>query len=175
MKPGRGEIRPTSSRVRAAVFSMLGPDGVRDLRALDLYAGTGAFGIEALSRGAERAEFIELDERRCLEIRLALEMLGYGQAAKVHHGDAVKALERLDGKFDLIFADPPYESDPFATLTGGLERLGLLATGVWVFLEHSSRRELPDTFAGLRLKSRRKYGDSAVSVYRPAGCLTEDR
>ncbi len=147
---------------------MLGPDGVNGLKVLDLYAGTGAFGIEALSRGAERAEFAELEERRCVEIRKALELLGYGQTGKVHRGDAVKVLSRLDGEFDLVFADPPYELDPFEELVAQVNEEGLLANGAWVFLEHSSRRELPDDFPGMKLATRRRYGDSAITAYRKA-------
>jgi 16S rRNA (guanine966-N2)-methyltransferase len=145
---------------------MLGPDGVSGLRVLDLYAGTGAFGIEALSRGAASAEFAEADEQRCRDMRRSLQELGYEAAGRVHRGDALKAVERLEGRFDLVFADPPYGEDPFAGLLERLSGRGLLAGGAWVFLEHSARLELPDRLTGVRLQSRRRYGDTAVSVFR---------
>lgn len=168
LRPGRGDIRPTTSRVRAAVFSMLGPDGARGLRTLDLYAGTGAFGLEALSRGAASADFVELDERRCREIKKALEDLGFAGRGRVHRGDALKVAERLEGEFDLVFADPPYAMVPFSDLFERLHRRGLMAQNAIAFLEHSARTLLPDELPGARRTDTRKYGDAAVSVYRPA-------
>jgi 16S rRNA (guanine966-N2)-methyltransferase len=168
LRPARGDIRPTASRLRAAVFSMLGPDGVRGLRVLDLYAGTGAFGMEALSRGAAAAEFVEQDGRRCDDIRSSLQELGLDARGRVHRGNVLTVLGRLEGKFDVIFADPPYSEDPFIALMTGVDRKGLLATGGTVFLEHSSRTELAEDMPGVSLVTRRKYGDSAVSVYRAA-------
>lgn len=168
LRPGRGDIRPTTSRVRAAVFSILGPDGARGLRTLDLYAGTGAFGLEALSRGAASADFVELDERRCREIKKALEDLGFAGRGRVHRGDALKVAERLEGEFDLVFADPPYAMVPFSDLFERLHRRRLMAPNAIAFLEHSARTVLPDELPGARLTDSRKYGDAAVSVYRPA-------
>ena len=168
LRPGRGDIRPTTSRVRAALFSMLGPDGVRGMRVLDLYAGTGVFGIEALSRGAASAEFVELDERRCQDIRHSLQRLGLQGRGKVHRGDALSVVGRLEGEFNLVFADPPYGEDPFIELMEGLTVRGLVAKDAVVYLEHSGKLELPEALPGVLLESRRKYGDAAVSVYRRA-------
>ena len=168
LRPGRGDIRPTTSRVRAALFSILGPDGVWGLRALDLYAGTGAFGIEALSRGAASAEFVEIDERRCRQINESLRDLGYEARGRVRRGNALAALERLEGEFDLVFADPPYGEDPFQGLMERISSRKLLARDAVVFLEHSARFELPEELPGVRRQSTRRYGDTAVSVYSSA-------
>ncbi len=168
LKPARGDIRPTTSRVRAALFSMLGPDGVRGLRVLDLYAGTGAFGIEALSRGAQSADFVEADERRCLAMREALRDLGYEAVGRVHRGDAERVLARLEGEYDLVFADPPYGEDPFEGLMEQLSSRGLLAPAATIYLEHPAQMTLPEALPGVMLTDRRRYGDSAVTTYRKA-------
>lgn len=152
---------------------MLGPDGVRGMRVLDLYAGTGAFGIEALSRGAASAEFVERDERRCQEVRHSLSRLGYQGRGKVHRGDALKVVERLEGEFNLVFADPPYGEDPFRELAQGLTKGGLVAGDATLYLEHSRKLELPRTLPGVVLETTRKYGDAAVSVYRRASQAQE--
>ncbi|MBI4305308.1 MAG: 16S rRNA (guanine(966)-N(2))-methyltransferase RsmD [Chloroflexi bacterium] len=162
-------LRPTSERVRLALFSMLGPDGATGKRVLDLYAGTGAFGLEALSRGAAWAEFVERDERACEVIRRSIEEFGFKERSKVHRGQAQAVAERLEGPFDIVFADPPYEENPFARLFETLALRGTLAGSALVIAEHSKRRNLPEALEWLRQVSRRTYGDSAVTVYRFVG------
>ena len=162
-------MRPTTGRVLGALFSMLGPGGVEGMTVADLYAGTGAFGISALRRGAERALFIERDRKLCGRIKEALEKGGFSERATVRQGDTSAVLGRVDIKFDLVFADPPYRLDPFAPLLGRLSSRGMLERDAVVYLEHSSRTTLPDTLPGVTMVSRRDYGDSAVSVYRNAG------
>lgn len=145
---------------------MLGPDGVMGLRVLDLYAGTGAFGIEALSRGARFVAFVDSDARRCREITASVRELGYEARAAVHTRDAVAAIRNLTGPFDLVFADPPYGQEPFLAVLGELDRSSMLAEGALVLLEHAARSTLPDPLPGVRRISTRKYGDTAVTVYR---------
>lgn len=169
-------LRPTSGRVRLALFSMLGPDGAVGRRVLDLYAGTGAFGIEALSRGAAWAEFVERDARACEAIRLALEELGFKERSRVHRGQAQTVTERLEGTFDLVFADPPYTEDPFGRLFETLVVRGSLAQSATVIAEHGKRRNLPEALPGLRQIHRRTYGDSAITVYQfVGGAMSEQR
>lgn len=162
-------IRPTSGRVRLALFSMLGPGGAEGRRVLDLYAGTGAFGLEALSRGAAWAEFVERDEKACRAIRATLADLGFGERGVVHRGAAAAVVRRLEADFDLVFADPPYDDDPFAEVFGLLVESGRLVPGARVIAEHSKRRVLPEALPGLRQIDRRLYGDTAVTVYRFEG------
>ena len=133
---------------------------------LDLFAGSGAFGVEALSRGAARAEFVEANERRCQEIRGILTELGMAEQARVHCGDATKVSRRLDGEFDIVFIDPPYAEDPFEEVLSALNEKGALAADAVVFAEHGVRLVLPERLPGVRLEQRRRYGDTAVSVYR---------
>jgi 16S rRNA (guanine966-N2)-methyltransferase len=148
---------------------MLGPEGPADLRVLDIYAGTGALGIEALRRGAESAVFVEQNSRQCEEIKKALERHGLAMQGTVQRGSALHAVGRLKGEFDLVFADPPYDLNEFEELFSRIDDAGLLAQDVIAFLEHSKTTELPDTLPGLRLSRLRKYGDSAVSVYVARG------
>ena len=166
-------IRPTSGRVRLALFSMLGPGGAAGSRVLDLYAGTGAFGLEALSRGAEWAEFVERDDRACKAIRDSLASLGFEERARVHRGSAHVVVNRLEGRFDLVFADPPYADDPFAELFEALAVRGCFAAGATVIAEHGKRRVLPPELPGLRQVDRRSYGDTAVTIYRAEGTKDE--
>ncbi len=159
-------LRPTTGRVLGALFSMLGPDGVRGRCVADIYAGTGAFGIEALRRGARRAVFVEQDGRLCGRVKQALLKEGFGDNSAVRRGDAISVLGTLDDEFDLVFADPPYILNPFERLLGRLTDRGLLKMNAVVYLEHSARSEPSADLPGVRLTSRRRYGDSAVSVYR---------
>ncbi|MCZ6538486.1 MAG: 16S rRNA (guanine(966)-N(2))-methyltransferase RsmD [Chloroflexi bacterium] len=159
-------LRPTTSKVRSAIFSMLGPAGPSGFRVLDIYAGTGALGIEALRRGAESAVFVEQNSRQCNDIKKALERYGLEMQGTVQKGSALQAVGRLRGEFDLIFADPPYDLNEFDELFSRIDKAGLLAADVIAFLEHSKTTRLPETLPGLRLTTLRKYGDSAVSVYR---------
>ena len=167
---GRGRenpgLRPTSSRVRLAIFSMLGPGGLDGCDVLDLYASTGAMGLEALSRGADSAMFVELNERRCGEIREATNQLGFGDLSTVRRGRCERVTATLTNRFDVVFIDPPYEDDPFAEVIGNLDEGGSLNPGVTIFAEHSARTELEDRYGRLVRTDRRRYGDTAVSTYR---------
>ena len=145
---------------------MLGPGGPAGRRVLDLFAGSGALGVEALSRGAARAEFVEIDERRCGEIRRALTRLGMQERGRVHRGNSATVAGRLEGEFDIVFIDPPYEEDPFEGVLSALNERGALAHDAVVFAEHSVRLVLPERLPGVRLERRRRYGDTAITVYR---------
>lgn len=162
-----GEVRPTTSRVLSALFSMFGPEGVAGLAVLDLYAGVGGFGLEALRRGASRLVMVERSRQRCEELKQALVAVSAEKpVAEVVCGDVLKAIGSLQGPFDVMFADPPYADNPFAALADGLESNNLLSPGGTVLLEHFRKTVLPDVLGGLRLVTRRHYGDAAVSVYR---------
>jgi 16S rRNA (guanine(966)-N(2))-methyltransferase RsmD len=154
---------------------MFGPAGVDGLRVLDLYAGIGSFGLEALRRGAARVELVERNPRLCDGLRRAIEDAGASGRAHVHCGDVQRVLARLTGSFDVVFADPPYELDPFEAVTAALLDGKLLAEGGTVFLEHFKKTVLPESLPGLELTTRREYGDAAVSVYRQGPALSQAR
>jgi 16S rRNA (guanine966-N2)-methyltransferase len=155
--PGRS-TRPTADRVREALFSMLGD--VSGLRVLDLFAGSGALGIEALSRGAESATFVESDARAVATIRRNLEALG--AEGEVSRRDALAFLASATGYFDLVLADPPYDSAPL--LAGQLaERLpGVLSENARIVTESDKRRPLELPFPLVR---ERTYGDIRIAIH----------
>lgn len=161
--PSGRATRPTGERVREALFSML---GVLEGRALDLYAGSGALGIEALSRGAAHAVFVERDPRALAALRANLDMLGLrGGEADVRPMDARAVLRnaRVRGEaYDLVFLDPPYR------LAAGLGKElsegigGLLAPGARVVCESDRRSPLE---LALPLSRERRYGDTLIRIH----------
>jgi 16S rRNA (guanine966-N2)-methyltransferase len=165
--PGRG-TRPTSDRVREALFSTLGPLG--GARVLDLFAGSGALAIEALSRGAASAVLVERDPRAVAVIRANLEALGLAAPeATVVAGPARTALRSASGRgdtYDLIFLDPPYRSAPELgrELSAALEPL--LSGGGRVVTESDRRAPLE---LALPLTHERRYGDTLIRIHSPHG------
>jgi 16S rRNA (guanine966-N2)-methyltransferase len=150
--------RPTADRVREALFSMLGD--VSATRVLDLYAGSGALGIEALSRGAASAVFVERDARAVAVIERNLASLGLEQ--QVVRQDAVRFLARAEGTFDLVFCDPPYDSA--SRLAGPLaERLpALTSEHARIVTESDKRNPLELSFP---LVTERTYGDTRIAIH----------
>lgn len=154
--------RPTSDRVREAVFNMLASrDAVDGATVLDLFAGTGAMGIEALSRGASDATFVESDAGAVEAIRANLALTGLGGSARVVRADALRWLEG-SGAFDLAFVDPPYGFDGWGRL---LEHLG---AGLGV-LESEGHLDLPEPWEAVQ---ERRYGGTVVTlVHRKKGLV----
>lgn len=159
--PAGAATRPTSDRVREAVFSILGP--LEGLHALDLFAGSGALGIEAASRGAASVTFVESDPRALRAIRRNLDELGL--EAEVVRRDALSYLDRPGGRFDLVLVDPPYSSA--LRLAAPLaERLPKALSETARIVTESHRRqplELP-----LPLLRERVYGDTRIAVHSGA-------
>lgn len=158
--------RPTSDRVREALFSMIGD--VSGASVLDLYAGTGALGIEAISRGAARAVFVESARPALAALRKNLEDLDLSAHARVIAQPVERAIAGLaaEGPFDLILVDPPYAAlSSAASSVSAILRRGLTLTddGLLVF-EHASRDE-PPTIEGARRSSTRSYGEASLSLY----------
>jgi 16S rRNA (guanine966-N2)-methyltransferase len=167
---GRG-IRPTSDLVRGAIFDVLAAMDADLTRALDLYAGTGALGIEALSRSAQWCDFVEKDARSCRLIRENLESTGLADRAAVHCWPVEKVLTRLDGQYSLILADPPYGDEKAASVLQGVAASSLVGPDTVIVVEHSQRRTLPPALGLCGLISSRRHGDTCISVYRPGGSL----
>ncbi|MCX2733659.1 16S rRNA (guanine(966)-N(2))-methyltransferase RsmD [Saccharopolyspora sp. NFXS83] len=170
--PPRG-TRPTSDRVREAVFSAL--EAAVDLdgaRVLDLYGGSGALGLEALSRGAGHATFVEADRRAAQIIRRNATTLGFRDVA-VEQAKAETALATPPAEpYDLVLADPPYDLDParLAQVLDALATGGWTASGGLVVLEQSTRSGDPAWPAPLTRERTRRYGDTAVHW----ACLDDD-
>ena len=162
--------RPTGDRVREALFSVLG-DRVDGARVLDLFAGTGALAIEALSRGAAAAVLVEQSPQATAVIRANLEALDLSGVATVRRTKVeVYLRSQRDGPFDLVLLDPPYAL-PVGLLAGVLARLarGALAPGAVLALESSARAEPPPWPVDLQPDRPRRYGDTALhlAAYRP--------
>jgi 16S rRNA (guanine966-N2)-methyltransferase len=166
--------RPMADRVREALFSMLASLGVEPVRVLDLYAGTGGIGIEALSRGAEAADFVERNAAAAAVVRANLAHTRYTDVTRVYQEPVSTFLARAErnqtdiAPYDLIFMDPPY-ADP--ELVPILERVGrspLVESDATLVIGHSPRVTLPQKAGRLRRLRERCYGDSCFSIYVPA-------
>jgi len=158
------DTRPTSDRVREAAFNLIGP--VDGATVLDLYAGSGAMGLEALSRGAESAVFVESDRDACNAIRRNLEKLRL-QGAEVACMDVLRFLAAERHRFDLILVDPPYELVESVAMRLALYLPPLLAENGLVVLESSSKLE-PE-LTPLATRTSRRYGAARVTLFEAAG------
>ena len=153
--------------MREAIFNILGP--ASEGLVLDVFAGTGALGIEALSRGAATAYFVERDGRALQTLHRNLKELGLATRARVVGTEAHAALRQLSAeglRFGWVFIDPPYAA---ALVTSVLEVLSggnLLASGGIIIVEHDKRNVPPDSVGSIHLTDRRYYGDTGVSFYR---------
>jgi 16S rRNA (guanine966-N2)-methyltransferase len=155
-------LRPTSDKLRETLFNVL-QLRTADARVFDGFAGTGAVGIEALSRGAARVTFADADPRACRLIAANLQRCGVAGGYTIERADVTTWLARATASFDLVFLDPPYEEERLeAAVVAGVARLA--ADGVLV-LEHAARRAAPQP-AGVALTRVLKSGDSALSFYR---------
>ncbi len=163
-EPRGVRLRPTSGLVREAIFNILA-EKVEGATVLDLFAGTGALGIEALSRGAERATFVEAEAGAVQAILTSLARTSLAENGKVVRGRLPGALKSIVGPFDLIFMDPPYNDPEAEDLL--LRLPALLGEDGTVVYEHSSRYNPPQRPEGLRLMERRVYGDTAIALFSP--------
>ena len=171
LKVPRGlRTRPTAAKVREAIFNILGPPP--EGAVLDLFAGTGALGLEALSRGARRVVFIERDRNALSALRENLSELGWEARSTVIAADVGTGLRRLsespparEDRFSWVFMDPPY-AEEVAGILGELSERNLLAGCAVVIVEHSKRHRPPSSIGGLFLTDRRDYGDTELSFYR---------
>ena len=163
-------LRPTMERVRQAVFSTLESLGaVSGKSVLDLYAGSGAFGIEALSRGADSCLFVEKNRVLVDFVQSVFNKLSVsGGSARVTRGVLPSAIESLAGGFDLVFCDPPYK-EITEELLRALKSPGLLSEGGVLVLESSARDASPESLVrgspALRLLRERRYGDTSIRIY----------
>ena len=157
--PRGGGTRPITDRVKETLFGILG-DRVPDARLLDLYAGSGAIGIEALSRGAGHVDFVERDRSALSALRANLERTRLGTAATIHEADVPRFLATAEGPWDLVVLDPPYEVRaivaPLRTL------VPLLAPGASVVIKHFWRAEPPDV-DGLTVTRQRRFGETMLT------------
>lgn len=166
--PQNDSLRPTSDRVREALFSILGTS-IQNARVLDLYAGTGAVGIEALSRGAARVTFVESASPARRVLYANLERCALNDKAEVLGCRVEQFLRRLGPEcapFDVVFADPPYEADDELGILSTLLSKVTLADQSVIVLEHAKRTCIPDRLGGVAVTRRYEYGDTCLSLCR---------
>ncbi|MBF0412883.1 MAG: 16S rRNA (guanine(966)-N(2))-methyltransferase RsmD [Desulfamplus sp.] len=175
-------IRPTSDKVRESIFNIIGQtlDGAE---VLDLFAGTGAFGIECLSRGASGAVFVDIARDSCSVIRQNIELCGFTNQSVVFQYDAVKLnsaenitltqsnikskqTDILSKQFDLIFADPPYEMGFVAKILKNKAILKSLGSDSLMILEHTLKEKIPDDIEMLDIYDQRQYGKTLISFFK---------
>ncbi len=178
-------VRPTSDKVKGAIFSILESAAFKRglvepgylarveegelafpwKRVLDLYAGSGALGIEALSRGAETVDFVEADPRAREAIAQNLKKTGLGDRARVHGLKVETAISTFNVPYDLILLDPPYDDPAFASVFQRLCESALVGTHTFVVLEHSRQRAVEEGCGPLVLLKTRVHGRTGISVY----------
>jgi 16S rRNA (guanine966-N2)-methyltransferase len=173
----RDAVRPTAERVREALFSMLAHRGALDgARVLDAFAGSGALGLEALSRGAASVTFVEKSRSAARVLAENVAALALGSRSRIVIRDATSALRTLGAggeRFDLCFVDPPYASS-LAAETLALLADGRLLSSHAVLVAESDRRHAPGPIGGLTLAVERRYGDTLISFYGLANRADED-
>jgi len=165
--PGKG-TRPTTDKVKEAVFSIMGPYFPGGW-ALDLFAGTGGLGIEAISRGIEQAVFVDADKVSVDIVKQNLQATGFTERAEVYRTDAgraLKALSKREQRFALVFLDPPYKLKTADELMLTMAEFGLLEPEAAVMVEHDSAYSYDAQIGPFRQVKHAKYGETAISVYR---------
>ena len=170
--PRGSAIRPTSDKVRAAIFNSIEARfGVAGRRVADLFCGTGALGIEALSRGAAHVTFVDasVEARRLTEANVAAVRAGGTSAVLAARLPA--GLERLRGAepFGGVLVDPPYDLEIGGAMLRALEARAVLAPDAWIVIEHRSGEELPERVGAYRRALLRRHGDTEISIYRGEG------
>lgn len=175
--PGPGKknsIRPTSDRVREALFSILG-NKVAGARILDLFSGTGSLGLEALSRGAASAIFVDSRPEALDFIRMNLQACFRDAEAKIirlnlskpsAYSSLIKKVSMDDGLFDIIFLDPPYEKKLAELTLTMVEKTGLLHPDGYVIAEERAKVSLPEQIGSISLLESRRYGDTGIWLYQ---------
>ena len=163
--PKRATTRPATDLVRGAIFSILESITSDWLQVLDLFSGSGALGIEALSRGAGWVDFVEREPRCCDIIRQNLEKTKLAAQAHVYCCSVVKAVSFLDKEYSIILMDPPYSDSSIGNLVTQLANSKLVGTNSIVVVTHSPHLRLDSAYATLNLVKEHRHGDSCIAVY----------
>ena len=159
------ETRPTGGKVREAIFNIMA-HAIAGGRVLDLFAGTGAFGLEALSRGAERAVFIEADDPAIMAIKKNIRSCGAESRAQCIKWDVsrdLNCIQSFQPGFDLVFMDPPYYGDFIAATLRNLEGCMCLQNQAAIIIEHGLKTQFPEVQPPFFMADRRRYGKSLVT------------
>lgn len=166
------DTRPTAEKVKEAMFSAIQFE-IEDRRVLDLFAGTGQLGIEALSRGASSAVFVDNRADAAKLVRENVALCGFAEKAQVVCGDAMSYLSSLRTRFDLIFLDPPYAADFLERALAHIARFDILSPNGIIVAESPAEKSLPALSAPYGVYREYRYGKIKVTVYRREGEKTE--
>ena len=165
MTPEGLQTRPTSDRVKEALFSIIQFD-IPGARVLDLFGGTGQLGIEALSRGAKKAVFVDAGEKACRLIRENLKRTKLESQAQVVRADYLDYLNRCQEMFDIVLLDPPYAEVFLENSLKKLTEIDILQSGAIIVAERPVGKELPWDFSGFTRSKDYKYGNTLLTLYR---------
>lgn len=158
--------RPATDLVRGAIFSMLGSLGCDMERVLDLFSGSGALGIEALSRGAGAADFVDRESRCCAVIKDNLRKTGLIEKAQVFCVEVKRALTFLDKEYGLVLMDPPYADTTIGNVITQISASTLIGSDSIVIVTHSPRLTLAKEYDRLNMFNERRHGDSVIALFR---------
>lgn len=172
--PPSHATRPMADKIKGALFNSLASLGVEPDVVLDLYAGTGSVGIEALSRGATRADFVEQARDACQVIRDNLAATGFTLAGSVHQASVSSFISNARRPYDFVIMDPPYADPAIVPTLHALGDSPLVQCGSIVVIGHSPRVELPDRLGRLDRLRHRCHGDSCFSIYEVAEATRDD-
>ena len=161
--PDNYDIRPTTDKVKEAMFSILAPDITESICA-DVFAGTGNLGLEALSRGAAKCYFFDNSRTSIGIIKTNIDHCK-AEGAVVYAGDSIKNLEKIREKVDIFILDPPYEAELYEKSFRKIRQLELLSENGIIVAEHEKRRDFPDEMEGFHKIKDRKYGHIILSLY----------
>ena len=167
--PRGSRVRPTADKVRGAVFNILATrTDINGQRWLDLFAGTGALGLDALSRGAKQVTFVDSSRESCRWTLRNLERTGLAERAEIRRlllPQGVRRLAREPARYEGAFVDPPYRHGLAAETLGELGNSWLLVPGAWVIAEHAAEESLAERYTALTRAELRRYGSTAISLY----------
>jgi 16S rRNA (guanine(966)-N(2))-methyltransferase RsmD len=164
--PGSGPgIRPTTERVKLAMFAVIGEQSIKDKKVLDLFSCTGALGFEAISRGAVSGVFVEKNYRNCKLIKSNSYNLGISEVIEVKTQDCYKFLKSINEGFDLVTMDPPFELKNWDKLMCAVTKDGIINNNGVLIAEHKAGVKLKDKYGKAKRFSHKIYGDSEVSFY----------
>lgn len=170
LKVAKGNItRPATDLVRGAILSILETAASDWSLMLDLFAGSGALGIEALSRGADWVDFVEREPRCCAIIKQNLEKTKLIAQAHIYCCSVAKAISFLDKEYSIILMDPPYSDSSIGNIVTQLATSKLVGVNSTVVVTHSPHLRLDSTYATLKLIKERRHGDSCIAIYQKGG------
>ena len=164
--PKGTRTRPATDLVRGAIFAMLENTASGWSLVLDLFSGSGALGIEALSRGAGWVDFVELEPKCCGIIKENLESTKLAAQAHVYCTNVVKAISFLDKEYDIVLMDPPYTNRAIGDIITQLAKSSLVGVKTTVVITHSPHLTLSPEYENLKFIKERRHGDSCISIYR---------